>query len=198
MGRGWMKTSSLSSDLQDALRRAKPEKRQSGLRRRPDDRLPFAGLAAGGAPYLADTTVYVHALQKRLPPAIADLLGASPRSLHSAVCLAELAVAISALDLRNPGTRSRRAALKMAIERAPESRTLPPSRLDWLTAGLLAGVLLRIQGLAEAARRSVFNDALILLTARRFGATVVTANIADFDLLTQLVPDARVAFYRPL
>lgn len=168
------------------------------LRRRADDELPFAGRASIGTARLADTTVYVHALQERLPSAVGDLFGASSRSLHSTVCLAELAVAIAALDPRHPGTPSRRSALEAVLAAAPEGRTFAPSRLEWLTAGLLAGVLMRLQGLAEAARRSVFNDALILLTARRIGATVVTANTRDFDLLTQLVPDARVAFYRPL
>ena len=35
------------------------------------------------------------------------------------------------------------------------------------------------------------------MSARRIEAAVVASNIADFDLLTQLAPDARVAFYRP-
>jgi predicted nucleic acid-binding protein len=34
-------------------------------------------------------------------------------------------------------------------------------------------------------RRDFQNDALIALTARRHGATLVTANLSDFDLLAQ-------------
>jgi predicted nucleic acid-binding protein len=34
-------------------------------------------------------------------------------------------------------------------------------------------------------RREFQNDALIALTARRYGATVVTANLSDFDLLAR-------------
>ncbi len=44
--------------------------------------------------------------------------------------------------------------------------------------------------------RRLLNDGLILSTARQLGATVLTANIGDFDALTQLVPDVKVAFYR--
>ena len=40
-------------------------------------------------------------------------------------------------------------------------------------------------------------DCLIFVSARRRGLTVLTANVNDFDLLQQLVPDGKVAFYRP-
>jgi predicted nucleic acid-binding protein len=40
----------------------------------------------------------------------------------------------------------------------------------------------------KAKRRDFQNDALIALTARRNGATVVTRNRRDFDLLSRAVP----------
>jgi predicted nucleic acid-binding protein len=40
------------------------------------------------------------------------------------------------------------------------------------------------------------NDALIFATGRKFGHTVLTRNVADFDFLHQLDPSGRVLFYR--
>jgi len=41
----------------------------------------------------------------------------------------------------------------------------------------------------------LLNDALLLETARKYGLTVLTRNIGDFDLLQQLEPTAKVLFY---
>jgi len=35
------------------------------------------------------------------------------------------------------------------------------------------------------------------MTARKCGLVLLTANIVDFDLLTQLRTDAQVIYYRP-
>jgi len=43
------------------------------------------------------------------------------------------------------------------------------------------------QSVDTSKRRDFQNDALIALTARRHGATVVTANRTDFDLLSHEV-----------
>ena len=42
----------------------------------------------------------------------------------------------------------------------------------------------------------LLNDALIFFDARKHGRTVLTRNVADFDLLQQLAPDGQVLFYR--
>jgi predicted nucleic acid-binding protein len=62
---------------------------------------------------------------------------------------------------------------------------------------MLAGTLSRTQGLGREARHTLLFDCLILASARRSGLTVLTANQRDFDLLQQVVTDAKVAFYRP-
>ena len=54
---------------------------------------------------------------------------------------------------------------------------------DWWTAGSLVREVGDRQGWEINKRREFQNDALIALTARRYGATVVTANRADFSLL---------------
>ena len=59
----------------------------------------------------------------------------------------------------------------------------------------MTGILARLLGLPSGGHRQRINDVLILLTARKAGAAVLTANIGDFDLLQQLVPSAEVVYY---
>lgn len=40
-------------------------------------------------------------------------------------------------------------------------------------------------------------DALLFATARKHGLVLLTANLAEFDPMLQLLPETRVAFYRP-
>jgi phage I-like protein len=39
-------------------------------------------------------------------------------------------------------------------------------------------------------------DCVLFLQAQKLGFAVLTANVAEFDLLLQLVPTGRVLFYR--
>jgi predicted nucleic acid-binding protein len=59
-----------------------------------------------------------------------------------------------------------------------------PSDQDWWEAGRLVREIGNAEGWEINKRREFQNDALIALTARRHGATVVTANEGDFDLLS--------------
>jgi len=54
---------------------------------------------------------------------------------------------------------------------------------DWWEAGRLVRNIGDEQHWDINKRRDFQNDALIALTARRHGATVVTANTSDFELL---------------
>jgi len=56
---------------------------------------------------------------------------------------------------------------------------------EWWEAGRLILRLGDARSWGTAKRRDFQNDALIALTARRHGATVVTANRGDFDLLSR-------------
>ena len=60
-----------------------------------------------------------------------------------------------------------------------------PTTTDWWEAGRLVRQLGDAKGWERHKRREFQNDALIALTARRYGATVVTANLSDFDLLAR-------------
>jgi predicted nucleic acid-binding protein len=58
-----------------------------------------------------------------------------------------------------------------------------PNQRDWWEAGGLIRTLGDAHDWDRTKRRDFQNDALIALTARRHGATVVTANRDDFALL---------------
>ena len=58
-----------------------------------------------------------------------------------------------------------------------------PSVADWWEAGRLVRNIGDSEGWDINKRRDFQNDALIALTARRHGATIVTANSSDFELL---------------
>ena len=64
-----------------------------------------------------------------------------------------------------------------------------------MAAGLLSSILSRLQQRSRLDRLMLLNDALLLETARKYGLTVLTRNIGDFDLLQQLEPTAKVLFY---
>jgi len=60
-----------------------------------------------------------------------------------------------------------------------------PTATDWWQAGQLIRAIGDARGWDPSKRRDFQNDALIALTARRHGATVVTANPRDFELLAE-------------
>ena len=61
---------------------------------------------------------------------------------------------------------------------------------------MLAGTAARLFDAAARDRHRLLNDCLLFFTALRHGATILTANLRDFDLLTQLMRGAKVAVYR--
>jgi predicted nucleic acid-binding protein len=60
-----------------------------------------------------------------------------------------------------------------------------PTAADWWEAGRLIRKIGDAQGWDTPKRRSFQKDALIALTARRHGATVVSATRDDFELLSR-------------
>lgn len=58
-----------------------------------------------------------------------------------------------------------------------------PTEADWWEAGRLIRRIGDRQHWDRQKRRAFQNDALIALTARRYGATVVTSDTNDFELL---------------
>jgi predicted nucleic acid-binding protein len=62
-----------------------------------------------------------------------------------------------------------------------------PTRQQWWEAGRLVREIADTQGWDKNKRRAFQNDTLIALTARTNGATVVTADREDFELLAEEV-----------
>jgi predicted nucleic acid-binding protein len=60
-----------------------------------------------------------------------------------------------------------------------------PITADWWTAGVIIQRIGDAQGWDRRKRQEFQNDALIALSARRYGATIITANQNDFELLAK-------------
>ena len=162
--------------------------------------LPFFPAASLTGPVMLDTCTYIDALNGRLPAALHALL-AGRRHIHSSVCLAELVFGLGALAPEAAHAARSRAAIGDMLHRIEIRRTVTLPASGWLAAGLIAGLLAQLQGGDRAERRCFLADAAIYLTARSAGATLITANWRDFDLVDQLAQDgqagARLLFYAP-
>lgn len=122
---------------------------------------------------ILDTSVYIdHWEARRYEDALAEIRRAFVIR-HSAVVLSELRRGARTLEARRLVDALQR------IARIPWT----PTADDWWRAGELILRLGDARGWGPAKRREFQNDTLIALTARRHGATVVTANRADFALL---------------
>jgi predicted nucleic acid-binding protein len=187
----------LAFDIDRLLRRLKPARHTAPFAYRPASVLPFLTPTTPAARDLVlDTTVYIHAGQGRLGPDAQAFVGAS-QTHHCSVCLGELALALGRLDPRHSGTPAAVEFLSNALRRIPTHRIVEPDDSIFVEASIATGILARTQTLAAPDRRKLLNDALTLTTASKKGLVVFTANVADFDLLTQLQPGARVLYYTP-
>lgn len=124
---------------------------------------------------ILDTNVYIGHWERGL---YADVLNSVRKAFivrHSAVVLSEL----------RRGARTPEAhRLVSAMFRLARARWAPTDQ-DWWEAGRLLRTIGDAHGWSGNKRRDFQNDTLIALTARRYGATIVTANRDDFDLLAR-------------
>ncbi len=186
----------MSSEFQGTLGRLKPEKHRTQLKPRAESELKFVETTRDRpGKLLYDTTVYIDVLQNRFPQS-GDVMLRAAEAWHSPVTEAELAAAIGLLDPARPETREIIDQIGAVIERRPSYRTIQPDSGTWREAGILSGMLARLQGYGKDHRRRALNDALLFATARKHGCAVLTRNIADFDLLEQLDPSGKVLFYK--
>ena len=126
---------------------------------------------------ILDTTVYIDHWERGLYEERLAALRKAYVIRHSAVVLSEL----------RRGARTRAAQrLVEALYRLAAVRWGPTVE-DWWEAGRLIRTIGDAQGWDTNKRRDFQNDALIALTARRHGATLVTANRSDFELLSNEV-----------
>jgi len=186
----------LSSDFQATLRRLKPDKHRQAFKPRAEAQLDFLGSRKHRpGKLLYDTTVYVDILQDRFPHDGERTLR-SAEAWHSPVTEGELTAVCGMLDPAHPGTRRIVEKIGKIIERRSVHRTIVPDSDIWREAGVLSGVLARLQGYGKDHRRRILNDALLFASARKYGCAVLTRNLTDFDFLQQLDPLGRVVFYK--
>jgi predicted nucleic acid-binding protein len=124
---------------------------------------------------ILDTNVYIgHWERARFEDALTEIRRAFIVR-HSAVVLSELR--------RGARTREAAAMVEQLLKRAQV--VWNPQSSDWWEAGKLIRKLGDERGWDRHKRRDFQNDALIALTAKRHGATVVTANRVEFELLSE-------------
>jgi predicted nucleic acid-binding protein len=122
---------------------------------------------------LLDTSIYIDHWERGLYQDILENLRRAYIIRHSAVVLSEL----------RRGARGRDAERLVAELYDLATIRWEPSVADWWEAGRLVRSIGDKQNWDIHKRRDFQNDALIALTARRHGASVVTANSSDFELL---------------
>jgi predicted nucleic acid-binding protein len=186
----------LISELERALRRLKTAKHLQMLKPRAQAELSFLGTeAARPRSFLYDTTVYVDILHGRFPEAEEAMLRAVD-AWHSSVAEGELASVCALLDPAHSNTRNVIREIAAVVSRMPAHRHISPDREIWRFASILTGTVARLQRVSKPDRRRILNDALIFATARKYGHTVLTRNVVDFDFLQQLDPSGSVVFYK--
>jgi predicted nucleic acid-binding protein len=92
----------------------------------------------------------------------------------SAVVLAEL--------WRGGTTQAEQAVLRALERRHP---ILTPTEQNWLESGSILGKVQRDYGFEGRKLRELHFDVLIALTARSYGARVITSNRTDFELIRE-------------
>ncbi len=122
---------------------------------------------------IIDTSVYIGHWERGL---YADALAEVRKAFvirHSAVVLSEL----------RRGARTREAERTIARLHDLARGVWEPTANDWWEAGQVILSVGDAHDWDRSKRRDFQNDALIALTARGHGATVVTANRGDFEIL---------------
>jgi len=124
---------------------------------------------------ILDTSAYIGHWERGL---YEDALAAVQKAFvvrHSAVVLSEL----------RRGARTRDAQRLVDQLYRLATTQWEPTAADWWEAGRLIRQIGDARRWDRNKRRDFQNDALIALTARHHGATIVTADRVDFDLLAK-------------
>jgi predicted nucleic acid-binding protein len=117
-----------------------------------------------------DTSVFIdHLRANRFKEQIAGLSGLVR---NSSVVLAEL--------LRGA---TRQAEIDFVQTLAANHPVFTPTEKTWLESGELLSLINRDKGYSAEKLRDLHFDVLIALTARQHGATLITSNRSDFELI---------------
>lgn len=143
---------------------------------------------------MLDTTVYIDRLQGKISAQLRQFLEDGAYE-HSCIAFQEMMVSVGTLnpsDPRTQGVVDRVGAIVASV--SPQRIHVPDAELC-MEGALLAGTLARIQGYGKEHRFRAVNDCTLFLQSLRLGATLLTRNYADFDILLQMIPSGRVVFY---
>ncbi len=180
----------------DAARRWARFDPQKTLARRSDDALPFIdATSVGGQGLLLATCVYIDQMQGRSPQILDELITLRQVN-HSTAALQELMHAVGVLHPSGPRTAGAIAEIGKQIKAMPPHRIFAPDSDVLGRAALLSGILCRLQGYEKDGKLRALQDCVLFLQAQKLGLVVLTANVADYDILLQLVPMGRALFYR--
>jgi len=121
-------------------------------------------------------------------PAAVEILLDTALQWHCSVCVAEITAGIAHYDPAASNWRRVRRQYGILLGSIPDTRLLVPDAETWHLAGVISGTLARTQRFQPHQRKECLNDALIYLTAAKWGLPVVTANRVEFDLIQQIAP----------
>lgn len=122
---------------------------------------------------IIDSSVYIGHWERGLYTEALDRIRKAFIVRHSAVVLSEL----------RRGARTREAERTVARLQRLARDVWPPSSKDWWEAGRVVRTIGDAHDWDRNKRRDFQNDSLIALTAKGHGATIITANREDFELL---------------
>lgn len=165
------------------------------LSRRPDADLAIIGDSPPATAVLLDTCVYIDQLHGRAPFTL-ERLADSSVFCHSTVSLQEMMHSVGALRPDDPRSRQVIAQIRGQLTAIRPHRLFAPDAETSIRAGLLAGIMARVQGYGADRASRTLKDCTLFLQAHKLGLTLLTANIADFDILQQMLRGGRVLFYR--
>src|ERR1700726_5005803 len=130
-------------------------------------------------PILFDSSVYIDSFRSGAKSAVLDLRFAESTPVWlSSVVLEELYAVVR--------RSARRVVERLERDFDRLKRILVPNLSDWTGAGRLLALLAVESDYEKTGLGRLTNDALIAMSARRVGITVITANARDFARLAQL------------
>jgi predicted nucleic acid-binding protein len=92
----------------------------------------------------------------------------------------------SSVVLAELGRGATLAAERKFVQQLKASRpVLTPTEKNWLESGEILAAIRADKGLEPAKLRDLHFDVLIALTARTHGATLITSNRADFEMIRE-------------
>lgn len=134
--------------------------------------------------YIVDTNIYIHALRDRAFSLALDEFQqvVLPQLWVSAVVAFE--VAVGAKDERQARDYER----SMLRPFRQRGRVIAPTATAWQLVARMDREIRALGGFeAKLAQRAFLNDMLIAAACRQVGATLITANRVDYELLNRVV-----------